>query len=126
MLAICLATSDHDDHLRYLQRCEEGHIHSTVLTPYLNFMYGGRITYLIAILEHGGYNVLPDSNGLVYVLDAPWRERIDRFDSVVVVVEAAARPKVRAKARASTRTKASISLTKPSEIEEQGSRSCPQ
>ena len=74
-----MTASDHDDHLRYLQRCEEGHIHGTVLTPYLNFMYGGRITYLTAILEHGGFNVLPDSNGLVYVLDAPWRERI--FDS---------------------------------------------
>ena len=42
------------------------------------------------------------------------------------VVEAAAGPKkVRAKVRASTPTKASISLTKPSEVEEQGSRSCP-
>ena len=73
--------SGRDDHLRYLRQCEEGHIHGKVLTPYLNFMYCGDVATLIAVARHGQFNVLPACNGLLYVLDVPWRDRVDRFDS---------------------------------------------
>ena len=73
--------SDRDDHLRYLRQCEESHIHGKVLTPYLNFMHCGDVASLISVTQHGRFNVLPASNGLLYVLHVPWRDRVDCFNS---------------------------------------------
>ena len=78
-----MTDSDHIDHMRYLRRCEEGHIHGTVLTRYLNFMYCGDIATMISVDQHGGYNMLPDSKGMVYVLDTPWRDRVELTKGLV-------------------------------------------